>query len=471
MGSTMSTTAPGQTACVPKQSPRSSRGRRRHRSRSRGRRRQSPLGLFIRGRRGSDDESEDDLSVSSAMSWEATNAPPSPRKPPAPEFGTTLLAHRRPEVYVELTPDLMLYVLGYLDPKARHRAAANPACRQLRDRVTKNREVWAHLCSSTPWRIHRSDLEHRPVNALRRLHRSVVEATDSVDTAPIADIARIMSDHARVAGVQVRCFRTLADRLHCETFRKNALDCGVASSVVRALWKFDECDDVQVVALHCVVFLARPIGGAEGMVYHRGMASRGLDAFLGESGGIAAVLRSMRIHGKNANVQAMGCWSLVNLALNHQQKLALLALDGLDAVLAAMAHHPTTLEVQFRALFALINLVIPEAGSVSTNTMDCGENAAHARVVRGVLAAMRHFPESEKLVRCGCLVLHNLSLDDKNVPHLLAFGVARPLQRAARSHKDADVQRSAVSTLRRLRVAVAPEVDVLQPTLRMDGSR
>ena len=141
-------------------------------------------------------------------------------------------------------------------------------------------------------------------------------------------------------------------------------------------------------------------------------------------------MRSMRVHLKNANVQAMGCWSLVNLALNHQQKLALLALDGLDAVLAAMAHHPTTLEVQFRALFALINLVIPEAGSVSTNTMDCGENAAHARVVRGVLAAMRHFPESEKLVRCGCLVLHNLSLDDKNVPHLLAFGVARPLQRA-----------------------------------------
>ena len=78
---------------------------------------------------------------------------------------------------------------------------------------------------------------------------------------------------------------------------------------------------------------------------------------------------------------------------------------------------------------------------------------------------MRHFPESEKLVRCGCFVLHNLSLDDKNVPHLLAFGVARPLQRAARSHKDADVQRSAVSTLRRLRVAVAPEHDVLQPTL------
>ena len=150
----------------------------------------------------------------------------------------------------------------------------------------------------------------------------------------------------------------------------------------------------------------------------------------------------------------MGCWSLVNLALNHQQKLALLALDGLDAVLAAMAHHPTTLEVQFRALFALINLVIPEAGSVSTNTMDCGENAAHARVVRGVLAAMRHFPESEKLVRCGCLVLHNLSLDESNARRLLDAGVAKPLLVAADSHADADVQRSARSTLRRLGVVL-----------------
>ena len=202
------------------------------------------------------------------------------------------------------------------------------------------------------------------------------------------------------------------------------------------------------------------------MVYHRGMASRGLDAFLGESGGIAAVLRSMRIHGKNANVQAMGCWSLVNLALNHQQKLALLALDGLDAVLAAMAHHPSTLEVQFRALFALINLVIPEAGSVSTNTMDCGENAAHARVVRGVLAAMRHFPESEKLVRCGCLVLHNLSSGRQERASFISVRRRAALTEGrAQSHKDADVQRSAVSTLRRLRVAVAPEHDVLQPTL------
>jgi hypothetical protein len=83
---------------------------------------------------------------------------------------------------------------------------------------------------------------------------------------------------------------------------------------------------------------------------------------------------------------------------------------------------------------------------------------------------MATFPGSEKLVRCGCLVLHNLSLDDKNVPHLIGFGVAGPLQRAARSHKDADVQRSAVSTLRRLHVALAPDADLLASPL-IDGSR
>ena len=160
----------------------------------------------------------------------------------------------------------------------------------------------------------------------------------------------------------------------------------------------------------------------------------------------------MRAHGSVDSVQAMGCWSLVNLALNHQQKLELLKLRGLDRVLDAMESHPRVLEVQFRALFALINLVIPEAGAGYDDDLDL--KAANKRVVRYVLGAMAAFPDSEKLVRCGCLVLHNLSLDDGNVPHLLAAGVSLPLQRAARHHKDADVQRSAVSTLRRLGIVL-----------------
>lgn len=139
-------------------------------------------------------------------------------------------------------------------------------------------------------------------------------------------------------------------------------------------------------------------------------------------------------------------------------------MNGLEAVLASMRSHPCVLEVQFRALFALINLVIPEAVANAV-AHDAHTDASwpsqtrlprpptretNDRVVCLVLAAMHHFPESEKLVRCGCLVLHNLSLDESNISDLITQGVSHPLFCAARTHKDVDVQRSAISTLRRL---------------------
>ena len=415
----------------------------------------SPLGRVLRNFAGSGEGSD-------GMDWEPTADAGSAEQMPlrrddaaaAPAaFGSRrLLRHRSPDAYIELTPDMVIVVLGFLDAPERHAAASAPICRQHRDRVRENREVWIQLCAEAPWHIARPTLEGRSVPELRRLHRSVLDASSRARGASVDDVSRIMRAHEDVAGVQRRCLETLAERLHCERARKAALETGVTAQVVAALWAFLPAAELQVVALHCVVFLARPIGGAEGMVFHRGMASQGLDAFLGKRGGIAAVLASMRAHGSVDSVQAMGCWSLVNLALNHQQKLELLKLRGLDRVLDAMESHPRVLEVQFRALFALINLVIPEAGAGYEDDLDL--KAANKRVVRYVLGAMAAFPDSEKLVRCGCLVLHNLSLDDGNVPHLLAAGVSLPLQRAARHHKDADVQRSAVSTLRRLGIVL-----------------
>ncbi|KAH8099171.1 hypothetical protein JL720_2155 [Aureococcus anophagefferens] len=315
----------------------------------------SPLGRVLRNFAGSGEDSD-------GMDWEPTADAGSAEQMPlrrddaaaAPAaFGSRrLLRHRSPDAYIELTPDMVIVVLGFLS-SARRTRRFPPICRQHRTR-RENREVWIQLCAEAPW------------------HRA----------ASVDDVSRIMRAHEDVAGVQRRCLETLAERLHCERARKAALEARVTAQVVAALWAFLPAAELQVVALHCVVFLARPIGGAEGMVFHRGMASQGLDAFLGKRGGIAAVLASMRAHGSVDSVQAMGCWSLVNLALNHQQKLELLKLRGLDRVLDAMESHPRVLEVQFRALFALINL------------------------------------------------------------------------RAARHHKDADVQRSAVSTLRRLGIVL-----------------
>ena len=152
----------------------------------------------------------------------------------------------------------------------------------------------------------------------------------------------------------------------------------------------------------------------------------------------------------------------MNLALDRAQKATLLAAGGLDAVLAATRAHPRDAEVQFRALFALINLVIPEHDGGARAAPDV--RAAVAAVARAVLDAMAAFPDDEKLVRCGCLVLHNLSLDDPNVGALRAAGVAKPLLAAADSHADADVQRSAHSTMRR-RCASKLLTQVMCPSL------
>ena len=58
-------------------------------------------------------------------------------------------------------------------------------------------------------------------------------------------------------------------------------------------------------------------------------------------------------------LQAMSCWSLVNIALAPVQKEVLVKLGGIEVTTNAMMRHPHNAEVQFRALFALINLVIP----------------------------------------------------------------------------------------------------------------
>merc|ERR1711982_101592 len=75
--------------------------------------------------------------------------------------------------------------------------------------------------------------------------------------------------------------------------------------------------------------------------------------------GIAVMLDSMRRFNYHEFLQAMGCWSMVNIALIPSQKTMLVKLGGITVALNAMIMHPHSAEVQFRAAFALINLVIP----------------------------------------------------------------------------------------------------------------
>lgn len=67
------------------------------------------------------------------------------------------------------------------------------------------------------------------------------------------------------------------------------------------------------------------------------------------------VARCLNSHSLNL----FRCWAMVNAALYPSLKSSLTKLGGVYAVTNAMMLHPNAEAVQFRGLFALINLVIP----------------------------------------------------------------------------------------------------------------
>ena len=78
-----------------------------------------------------------------------------------------------------------------------------------------------------------------------------------------------------------------------------------------------------------------------------------------EENGVRVMLDSLRRFSSDRYLQAMGCWAMVNAALYPSLKASLLRLGGVYTVTNAMMIHPNVEAVQFRGLFALINLVIP----------------------------------------------------------------------------------------------------------------
>ena len=107
-----------------------------------------------------------------------------------------------------------------------------------------------------------------------------------------------------------------------------------------------------------------------------------------------------------------------------------------------MQAHPRHFEVQYRALFALINLLVPDGSP---------PRLAYEELVPFVLAAMETFAAHEALVNRGCLVLHNLALSEPNHALLARAGVPRLLARMLALHpKEPVVQESATGIIRRL---------------------
>lgn len=306
----------------------------------------------------------------------------------------------------------------------------------------------------------------------------------------IYSIVNWMVAFSDVEGLQTLCLKVLPVLLENEQHRLTAQHAGLADVVLRAMVMFSKSAQLHIAAFHTIVLLARPHGGSEGMMFRNSMTAdgifRGIYQRHGKSG-IAVMLDSMRRFQENATLLAMSCWALVNIALVSDQKAVLVKLGGIQAITNAMYRHPFSAELQFRALFALINLVIPSVqnngGDNNNESEDSGERADVAAsqpeqlgelnettekeiidelvgdIASLVVHVMKNFCSSEAILNRACLVLHNLSLTDEY--HVILLWTPQCYQMlewcVANFRSDQVLQQSATGTLHRLQSTLASD--------------
>jgi len=286
-----------------------------------------------------------------------------------------------------------------------------------------------------------------------------------------------------VAGIQNMCLKILPNLLEDEKQRTSAQHAGLTDIVLRAMVLFPCITELHTAAFHTLVLLARPLGGKEGMLFHRSMVnSSGIFNVGSNTGksGIAVMLDSMKRFSSDEDLQAMGCWSMVNIALIPSQKVVLVKLGGIFVAVNALMQHPHSAEVHFRALFALINLVIPsenlpeksaEATTIQKQVGGINETSEKdmldesvVQIANLVVVSMKNFWSSEAILNRACLVLHNLSLNETYHRVLLwTPNCYQMLEWCIGNYRhDAVLQQSAGGTLQRLQMTLANDVDLRQ---------
>ena len=244
--------------------------------------------------------------------------------------------------------------------------------------------------------------------------------------------------------VLARGMDALNEVLEDESVRTSAQRGAVPELLFAAMRKFPQDEELLSRALYTTMLLLRPRGGSEGCLFKGDeMCSLRVEAVASE--GVAVVLAAMHAHASSRRLQYMGCWALVNMALEASHKQALLDQGAIATVCVAMDAHKDDAMVQFRALFALINLVT--IGGVSQT----GSRAAAEALSERVVAATRNFLHCLNVAGRGCMVLYNLSLDGANHEFLRRLQVVPLLQAAAQAHpKDHMLEFVANSTASRL---------------------
>ena len=167
-------------------------------------------------------------------------------------------------------------------------------------------------------------------------------------------IVNWMTAFSDVEGIQTMCLKVLPPIMENEHQRSAAQRAGLTNNVLRAMVRFPDSAPLHTAAFHAIVLLARPLGGREGMLFHSSMVNASgifdskTSSDQGGKSGIAVMLDSIKRFEYDGVLQAMSCWSLVNIALAPAQKQMLVKLGGIQATANAMMVHPYDAEVQVR---------------------------------------------------------------------------------------------------------------------------
>ncbi|CAM9928382.1 unnamed protein product [Pylaiella littoralis] len=351
-----------------------------------------------------------------------------------------------------LSPDALLELLSFLPHPEAQRTLQAPLSKIYHSSFTLEENIWKARCvaqwnvpatTSSPWRDLHIDLVHS---------LSLVDGTAGTvggDYDNVIAIVDVLDAYRTLAEMTRACFGRLGQLLDGDQAREavNFVDWRIMDHALWALKMYPDDVDMLLKVLRFLVLAGRPIGRVEGVVLPSPPACDGALRAFGPSGdGVEAVLACMERYQSNAAVQSMACWSLVNLALIRQQKRCLCGQGGVLAIVRAMACHPEDIDVHFRAMFALINLVTPDVTSekiIQPETMKA--------VVAIVVSAIQAFSNIVAIVNRGCLVLHNIALDPGHFNALVTIGAPEELLHAIGKHpSDALLIQCATGTLRRL---------------------
>ncbi|KAL9182049.1 hypothetical protein ACHAXT_012392 [Thalassiosira profunda] len=321
----------------------------------------------------------------------------------------------------------------------------------------------------------------------------------SLRPGPVQVIMGWMDQFHEHERIQLACLQSLPIILEDPSSRRAAQIDGLASIVLYDMTAFPNNSLLQLTAFHTLVVLLRPLGSSEGTVHHAVAHGAGASSKSAECGrdakpekkgqhahkhhhkrgsinahhvrplldasfeprwdenGVRVMLDSLRRFANDRYLQAMGCWALVNAGLYPSLKTSLLRLGGVYAITNAMMLHPNVEAVQFRGLFALINLVIPDAKTKKKDGDGSSIRAHVYQIARLTLVAMHTFNTNKSILNRGCLVLRNLSLTPAYVRILARTpGCADMLLHCRQMcPRDALVQRSARTIMILVQRAIA----------------